>query len=560
MLGGNKFVSSSSTSGGEVHANHLYLTSETALTKKYTTPGLLIQNNGSGLGETDFVNVSSTPLIGGFEFYNNGELLMDMDTNSGIEFRYPIRIYEQPIYFRGDGDYNHFMGYNSSIDGPALYGWNGGALGYDQGTPTFVLQWNPTSIQLLQKTNIQFNPGSQALTLTAKSGTLHPTNSIFEYTDNTGNVQASLTENGSWSCQNLTVPNAMFTSSTIIPLASINQVSITPILQTVSFTPYPLRVPVTGSFPTVLTSSAADIATVSVPANFNSTLIITLPVSFCGFENPPFNIAVTNTYTLQSPEVYFFVTDSTGQNYPVNVNPINFQNASSPFLLSVTSTYTAQTEYEGDERVGPLSYYNLFDWQLGTIQLSFNPMSTAETYTLSGICTSRKSVLGTPTDIYDSPPTNYGLAIELPTVDRTLYSYSNVSGVGSNKGNFVADWQVSVGSPIDTLPGMVQVGNLNVLGHTTFAGTIISVNPLPTVSDGSNYGLGIFWNVGSSAGLGETTFLNYGQDGTGGFLFYTCNASSAPALLFSIDSAGNLLTSGNITCQNLVVKGKISSN
>lgn len=72
MLGGNKFVSSSSTSGGEVHANHLYLTSETALTKKYTTPGLLIQNNGSGLGETDFVNVSSTPLIGGFEFYNNG--------------------------------------------------------------------------------------------------------------------------------------------------------------------------------------------------------------------------------------------------------------------------------------------------------------------------------------------------------------------------------------------------------------------------------------------------------------------------------------------------------
>jgi hypothetical protein len=51
-----------------------------------------------------------------------------------------------PIYFRDGSDENHFLAYNSSVDGAELRGWSGGFLSTGNGGIHNALQWNTTTV------------------------------------------------------------------------------------------------------------------------------------------------------------------------------------------------------------------------------------------------------------------------------------------------------------------------------------------------------------------------------------------------------------------------------
>lgn len=66
----------------------------------------------------------------------------------------------------------------------------------------------------------------------------------------------------------------------------------------------------------------------------------------------------------------------------------------------------------------------------------------------------------------------------------------------------------------------------------------------PTTNSGTKAGLGVFWN--NPNGYGNSVFLNYAQNGIGGYAFYTSNNTNAPSLLMNLDNNGNLTASGNV--------------
>ena len=95
------------------------------------------------------------------------------------------------------------------------------------------------------------------------------------------------------------------------------------------------------------------------------------------------------------------------------------------------------------------------------------------------------------------------------------------------------------------------IASLTVTGPAIFNND--TVNPIPTTSS-SDRGLGIYWNV--DVGLGETTFLNYGQKGGGGFTFYTCTITNSPSMILRIDPGGNLFCSA-LNCTSVVNSGTL---
>lgn len=93
----------------------------------------------------------------------NVSLQVNDDGNIGIGTNNPLekldvmgnlKLNNNTIYLRGNWDYNHglrWCGYTApfaavtNIDGPVLFGWNGGVLGTTQsGVQTAVLKWNST--------------------------------------------------------------------------------------------------------------------------------------------------------------------------------------------------------------------------------------------------------------------------------------------------------------------------------------------------------------------------------------------------------------------------------
>jgi len=95
------------------------------------------------------------------------------------------------------------------------------------------------------------------------------------------------------------------------------------------------------------------------------------------------------------------------------------------------------------------------------------------------------------------------------------------------------------------------IASLTVTGPAIFNND--TVNPIPTTSS-SDRGLGIYWNV--DVGLGETTFLNYGQKGGGGFTFYNCTITNSPSMILRIDPGGNLFCSA-LNCTSVVNSGTL---
>jgi len=67
----------------------------------------------------------------------------------------------------------------------------------------------------------------------------------------------------------------------------------------------------------------------------------------------------------------------------------------------------------------------------------------------------------------------------------------------------------------------------------------------------SGAGLRILWNV--VAGLGNTTFVNCGQGGAGGFSWYCTNYNTVPHKLMTLDSGANIFDVNNINCTSITM-------
>lgn len=93
-----------------------------------------------------------------------------------------------------------------------------------------------------------------------------------------------------------------------------------------------------------------------------------------------------------------------------------------------------------------------------------------------------------------------------------------------------------------TIPIYGNGGNTNLYFPSSF----------PSGSQGSNAGLGFYWNNLGGGGSGETDLICYGQNGVGGLSIYTINGGSiGPASLISSFLTSGISFNTNITSNNI---------
>lgn len=113
---------------------------------------------------------------------------------------------------------------------------------------------------------------------------------------------------------------------------------------------------------------------------------------------------------------------------------------------------------------------------------------------------------GTALNLQDS-----GFAINLPSSSDTLTINSNISCGTITSGNITAS----------------QVSNSGTVGSN-----VQLLSSFPTSNTGTNAGLAVSWNT--VGGLGEVDLIGMGQNGTGGFAFYSSSSSNAPQQLLTL--------------------------
>ncbi|MBO2012484.1 tail fiber domain-containing protein [Hymenobacter negativus] len=87
----------------------------------------------------------------------------------------PLKLNQQPIYLFGPNDGNHQLRYDAGVNGPQLFGYYGGQLGYNQGTYTPVLHWTSAG-------RIGIGTTSPVSTLDVPNGSVHlPGDSWIRY-------------------------------------------------------------------------------------------------------------------------------------------------------------------------------------------------------------------------------------------------------------------------------------------------------------------------------------------------------------------------------------------
>ncbi len=126
-----------------------------------------------------------------------------LDVNGGN-----IRINDNKLYFRGTTDVNHGIGYNAigftSVNGPVLFGWNGGLLGSYTGTAAAALRWDNSG-------NVTIGSATAAtgskLTVTGSSA---GTDNMINVLDNTGATNFRVKANGYVYARDITVQVAAF--------------------------------------------------------------------------------------------------------------------------------------------------------------------------------------------------------------------------------------------------------------------------------------------------------------------------------------------------------------
>jgi hypothetical protein len=83
------------------------------------------------------------------------------------------------IYLRSSGTANtntYYLGYNATYDGPALFGYTGGVLGYQS---NYVMSWNANGVNLLTGLNLGVSVISGSITLAAPYSCVYILNSAF---------------------------------------------------------------------------------------------------------------------------------------------------------------------------------------------------------------------------------------------------------------------------------------------------------------------------------------------------------------------------------------------
>jgi len=514
------------------------------------TAGCQITNNLSNTDqETNFINGHIADKVGGFRFRSNVNDLLSMNNTNGIDAKVKMKV--------SNGDF--------TVSNGEMYVSNGG-LHVQLGDVTVGLGNVNLGLGSLNMTSGVFSCQNLKIKHVSTDGSTDFVNTTsgtggFTFSAN-GKTLLTLNKDNKVQMGDGGFTNALISSSTIKPVAYPGSVTLSKTnTRKILFYPAPLFLPQNVIFPTILQpDQLIPIATLTVPSNYFYSLKITLPLSFCGFENPPYFYDDIKTFTMYNPNIYITVRDSAGIDQDISQESIDFKNFT---RTPITNKYDLNIDFSTQNIVSPsnifgeLSYYYLFDFQIGTVSFYFTPKA-GNSYTILAKSTSVFSI--TPPTMTGSnalpDSTYYGMAVELPSADRAAYfTYATVPS--DTQKIFLPDWTITPGDYTNPLTGTIETGNLNVLGRTIYMGNLSSNKPIPTTSS-SDYGMSIHWN--NSGGGGETALVNYGQSGSGSFQFYNCNSSGAPKLLFTIDSAGNLTTSGNITCNNLKVNGKISNN
>ena len=182
-----------------------------------------------------------------------GTLYANNSTNASVILN------NSSIIFRDNSDLNHGLTYNAIVDGPELWGWGGGALGYGGFTGANSLVWSSSGINV----NGTVSAGNMGV-LGATIGTLYST------TVTSGAIRTN----------NLTVsnlirsPNAIFTSISVGNISTSN-------LQTSSISTSSINIPygyntinVSGYTNTALIDvswdGSNDVTSIYTPGNWSS--------------------------------------------------------------------------------------------------------------------------------------------------------------------------------------------------------------------------------------------------------------------------------------------------
>ena len=172
---------------------------------------------------------------------------------------------------------------------------------------------------------------------------------------------------------------------------------------------------------------------------------------------------------------------------------------------------------------------------------------------------------GNNTLLFSSSVIGGGLELTDPTTSQVVLSV-NTNGLSVDKGLTISN---NNNANLVLLQSDTTTNNqLNISGNLScssayitnqvafFAGSYIA-NPngiidfptsIPTTNSGNNTGFGIGWNW--SGGNGETDFLSYGQDGPGGFNFYSSNSSTSPTSIAQFYKSGIYFYSDGLTLSN----------
>jgi hypothetical protein len=135
--------------------------SGTSLTINGSATANSFSGNGAGLTSLNAGNITSGTLsdlrlTANVALRNADQTFTGHDIFSSLSLSESgnLRLNDQPIYIRGGSDQNHYLAYNSSVDGPELRGWSGGFLSTGNGGIHNALRWDTTTVTVNGKFSV----------------------------------------------------------------------------------------------------------------------------------------------------------------------------------------------------------------------------------------------------------------------------------------------------------------------------------------------------------------------------------------------------------------------
>lgn len=264
-----------------VTASNLYV-SGSVVSVNVTTLNLIdnVISSGSLIvsGNTSMASIIVSGRITAASIGAKGVTVGTVYANNGTNASFVLN--NSSIIFRANGDINHGLQYNAAVDGPELWGWEGGALGYNGSTGANSLVWSSSGINV-NGTVSSGNIGSNGATI----GTIYATTITSASIKSTSVTSASI-RSTNVIATNLTVsnlllsPNAVFSTGISTGALCANTITVSNI-QTSAISTGSINIPygyntinVPGYTNTALIDvswdGANDVTSIYTPGNWSS--------------------------------------------------------------------------------------------------------------------------------------------------------------------------------------------------------------------------------------------------------------------------------------------------